>query len=213
MGETMELNVYKLDGTKTNEKVELSDNIVNVVPNEHAIYLDIKAILANVRQGTHKVKNRHEVSGGGKKPFRQKGTGNARQGTIRAPHMPGGGRAFGPKPRDYEQKLPASLKLLARKSALALKAQNNKILVVEDFSFEAPKTRSAAEILKAFSLNDQKVLFITGNYDRNFVLSVRNIPGVQAIKSPDFSTYDLMNANVVVMQKSAVGIVNEVLGK
>jgi large subunit ribosomal protein L4 len=209
----MELNVYKLDGTKTEETVVLSDNIANITPNEHAIYLDVKAILANARQGTHKVKNRSEVSGGGKKPFRQKGTGNARQGTIRAPHMPGGGRAFGPKPRDYSQKLPAKLKQLARKSAFAMKVQENAVYVVDDFNFDEPKTKKVVNILKAFEFTGKKVLFLTGSYDKNFILSVRNIPGVETIRSPEFSTYDLMKANVVVMQKSAVETVNEVLGK
>ncbi|GAB4174536.1 MAG: 50S ribosomal protein L4 [Calditrichia bacterium] len=209
----MELYVHKLDGTKTEEKVTLSDKIANAEPNEHAIYLDVKAILANARQGTHKVKNRSEVSGGGRKPFRQKGTGSARQGTIRAPHMPGGGRAFGPKPRDYSQKLPVKVKRVARLSALALKAKNEGLLVVEDFNFESPKTRQAMDILKAFDLTNKKVLFVTKDVDQNFVLSVRNIPGVSALKSPEFSTYDLMNANIVVMQKSAVETVNEVLGK
>jgi large subunit ribosomal protein L4 len=159
------------------------------------------------------VKNRSEVSGGGKKPFRQKGTGNARQGTIRAPHMPGGGRAFGPKPRDYSQKLPAKLKQLARKSAFAMKVQENAVYVVDDFNFDEPKTKKVVNILKAFEFTGKKVLFLTGSYDKNFILSVRNIPGVETIRSPEFSTYDLMKANVVVMQKSAVETVNEVLGK
>lgn len=209
----MELYVHKIDGTKTEEKVILSDNIANFTPNEHAIYLDVKAILANARQGTHKVKNRSEVSGGGKKPFRQKGTGNARQGTIRAAHMVGGGRAFGPKPRDYTQKLPAKVKLTARKSALAIKAKSNELVVVEDFSFNEPKTQKVVDILKAFDLAGKKVLFVTNEYDKNFVLSVRNIPGVTTVKSPEFSTYDLVNANIILLQKSAVKTVNEVLGK
>lgn len=209
----MELNVYKLDGTKSNETVELSDNVFGIEPNEHVVYLDVKAILANARQGTHKVKNRHEVSGGGKKPFRQKGTGNARQGTTRAPHMPGGGRAFGPKPRDYSQNLPKKVKLLARKSALADKAKNEKIIVLEDFSFDEAKTKRAVDILKSFELVESKVLFVTNENDMNFTLSVRNLPNVANYKAPEFSTLDVVNANVVIFQKSAVQIVNEVLGK
>ena len=180
----MELNVYKLDGTKSTEKVKLSKDVFGIEPNEHVVYLDIKAILANARQGTHKVKNRSEVSGGGKKPFRQKGTGNARQGTIRAPHMPGGGRAFGPKPRDYSQNLPKKVKVLARKSALSDKAKSEKIIVVEDFKFDEAKTKNAVNIIKSFDLENDKVMFVTSDYDRNFVLSVRNIYGAKSYTAP-----------------------------
>ena len=212
MGETMELNVYKLDGTKSEEKVKLSNNVFGIEPNEHVVYLDIKAILANARQGTHKVKGRSEVSGGGKKPFRQKGTGNARQGTTRAPHMPGGGRAFGPLPRDYSQKLPKKVKALARRSALSDKAKNEQIIVVEDFTFDEAKTKNAVNIINSFNLENNKVMFVTKDYDRNFVLSVRNIHGAKSYTAPEFSTYDIVNANVIIFQKSAVKKVNEVLG-
>ena len=208
----MELNVYKIDGTKSNEKVKLSNNVFGIEPNEHVVYLDIKANLANARQGTHKVKSRSEVSGGGRKPFRQKGTGNARQGTIRAPHMQGGGRAFGPKPRDYSQKLPKKVKALARRSALSDKAKSEKIIIVEDFTFDEAKTKNAVNIINSFNLENNKVMFVTSENDRNFVLSVRNIYGAKAYTAPEFSTYDIVNANVIIFQKSAVKKVNEVLG-
>jgi len=208
----MELNVYKIDGTKLNEKIELSNDVFGIEPNEHVVYLDIKAILANARQGTHKTKTRSEVSGGGKKPFRQKGTGNARQGTIRAPHMPGGGRAFGPRPRDYSQNLPKKVKALARRSALSDKVKFDKVLIVEDFTFEEAKTKNAVNIINSFNLKNDKVMFVTKDYDKNFILSVQNIHGANTFVAPEFSTYDVVNANVIVFQKSAVTKVNEVLG-
>ncbi len=213
MGEGMELEVLKLDGSKSGEKVELNPAVFEIEPNDHVIYLAVKAYLANQRQGTHSTKNRSAVSGGGRKPFRQKGTGRARQGTIRAPHMVGGGRAHGPQPRDYRQDLPQKVKLLARKSALTYKAKANKIVVVEDFTFEEPKTRKVVELLNNLNVDDRKVLFVTGDYDINFLKSVRNIPYKWTIKAPEFSTYDVVNADVVIFQKSAVQTVNEVLGK
>ncbi|NOX36114.1 MAG: 50S ribosomal protein L4 [Calditrichaeota bacterium] len=209
----MELDVYKLDGTKTGEKVTLNPEVFEIKPNDHVIYLAVKAYLANQRQGTHSVKNRAAVSGGGRKPFRQKGTGRARQGTIRAPHMVGGGRAFGPHPRDYTQDLPKKVKRLARKSALSYKARENKIVVVEDFKFDEPKTKKVVELLQNLNINDRKVLFITADYDLNFYKSARNIPYKWVLKAPEFSTYDIVNAQVLVFQKSAVQTVNEVLAK
>ncbi len=213
MGEGMELDVLKLDGSKSGETVELSPAVFEIEPNDHVIYLAVKAYLANQRQGTHSTKNRSAVSGGGRKPFRQKGTGRARQGTIRAPHMVGGGRAHGPQPRDYHQELPKKVKRLARKSALSYKAKENKILVVEDFAFDEPKTKKVVEILNNLNIDQRKILFITANYDVNFVKSVRNIPYKWTVKAPEFSTYDVVNADVVIFQKSAVQTVNEVLGQ
>jgi large subunit ribosomal protein L4 len=209
----MELNVYKIDGTKTDEKVTLNPAVFEIEPNEHVVYLAVKAYLANQRQGTHSTKNRAAVSGGGRKPFRQKGTGRARQGTIRAPHMVGGGVAHGPHPRDYRQKLPKKVLRLARRSVLSDKARNEQILVVEDFTFEEPKTRRVAEILNNLNLDTTKVLFVTRDVDSNLVLSARNIPYTKVIKAPEFSVYDLLNARYVVFQKGAIDVVNEVLAQ
>jgi len=207
----MELNVYKLDGTQSDEKVVLNPDVFEIEPNEHVVYLAVKAYLARQRQGTHSVKNRSAVSGGGRKPFRQKGTGRARQGTIRAPHMVGGGRAHGPKPRDYSQSLPKKVMKLARKSVLSDKAKNQRILVLEDFSLEEPKTRRVVEILKNLNLDTTKVLFVTAELERNLVLSARNIPYTRVQRAPEFSIFDLINAQYIIFQKGAVEKVNEVL--
>jgi large subunit ribosomal protein L4 len=209
----MELNVYRKDGTPSGEKVTLNPDVFGVEPKDHVLYLVVKSYLANQRQGTNSVKGRSEVAGGGRKPFRQKGTGRARQGTIRAPHMVGGGRAFGPVPRDYRQDLPKKVKALARKSALSYKAKNEKIVVVEDFEFDVPKTRQLVEMLEKLKVDDRKVLILTKTYDINFYKSARNIPYKQVLQAPQFSAYDVLNAQVVVIQKGAVEIVNEVLGK
>jgi len=209
----MELNVYKIDGTKTNQKVKLNPEVFGIEPNDHVVYLAIKTYLANQRQGTHQVKNRSAVSGGGAKPFRQKGTGRARQGTIRAPHMVGGGRAHGPLPRDYTQKLPKKVQKLARKSVLSAKAQAEKVMILEDFSFEAPKTKRVMEILNNLKLDTTKVVFVTTNLENNLVISARNIPYTNVQRAPEFSVYDILNADYVLFQKGAVQVVNEVLAK
>ena len=209
----MELNVYKIDGTKTNQKVKLNPEVFGIEPNDHVVYLAIKTYLANQRQGTHQVKNRSAVSGGGAKPFRQKGTGRARQGTIRAPHMVGGGRAHGPLPRDYIQKLPKKVQKLARKSVLSAKAQAEKVMILEDFSFEAPKTKRVMEILNNLKLDTTKVVFVTTNLENNLVMSARNIPYTNVQRAPEFSVYDILNADYVLFQKGAVQVVNEVLAK
>jgi large subunit ribosomal protein L4 len=209
----MELNVYKIDGTKTNQKVKLNPDIFGIEPNDHVVYLAVKTYLANQRQGTHQVKNRASVSGGGAKPFRQKGTGRARQGTIRAPHMVGGGRAHGPLPRDYTQKLPKKVQKLARKSVLSAKAQAEKVMILEDFSFEAPKTKRVMEILNNLKLDTTKVVFVTTNLENNLVMSARNIPYTNVQRAPEFSVYDILNADYVLFQKGAVQVVNEVLAK
>jgi large subunit ribosomal protein L4 len=209
----MELNVYKIDGTKTNQKVKLNPEVFGIEPNDHVVYLAIKTYLANQRQGTHQVRNRSAVSGGGAKPFRQKGTGRARQGTIRAPHMVGGGRAHGPLPRDYTQKLPKKVQKLARKSVLSAKAQAEKVMILEDFSFEAPKTKRVMEILNNLKLDTTKVVFVTTNLENNLVMSARNIPYTNVQRAPEFSVYDILNADYVLFQKGAVQVVNEVLAK
>jgi large subunit ribosomal protein L4 len=207
----MELNVYKIDGTKTNQKVKLNPDVFDITPNEHVIYLAVKAFLANQRQGTHSTRNRTEVAGGGAKPFRQKGTGRARQGTIRAAQMVGGGRAHGTSPRDYTQKLPKKVSKLARKSVLSVKAKDSKLLVLEDFTFEEPKTKRVKEILDSLKLDTTNVLFVTKELDKNLILSSRNIPYTKVQKAPEFSVFDVVNSHYVLFQKSAIQVVNEVL--
>ncbi len=209
----MQLGVLKTNGKMSKEKVELSADVFGIEPNDHVLYLAVKAYLANQRQGTHSVKNRSAVRGGGRKPFRQKGTGRARQGTIRAPHMVGGGRAFGPQPRSYRQDLPKKIKKLARRSALSYKAKDEKLMIVEDFNFEAPKTRNFVDLLDSLKIDARKVLFLTADYDQNLYKSARNIPYKSVLKAPEFSAYDILNAEVVVLQKGAVDIINEVLAK
>lgn len=200
----MELDVYKKDGTKSGESVKLSADIFGIVPNQHAIYIAVRSYLDNQRQGTHKVKTREEVRGGGKKPFKQKGTGNARQGTSRSPLMVGGGSIFGPKPRDYSHELPARIKKLARKSALSAKAQGGQIKVVEDFSFDAPKTKEMAAVMKALALDTTKTLLLTAKSDQIVYKSGRNLAKLNVMPADKASTYDLVNNQMIVLQKSAV---------
>jgi len=207
----MELNIYKIDGSKTNQKVQLNPEVFGITPNEHVVYLAVKAYLANQRQGTHSSKTRAEVSGGGVKPFRQKGTGRARQGTIRAAHMEGGGLAHGPNPRDYRQALPKKVSKMARKSALSSKFKENKMMVLEDFSLDEPKTKKVMEILKNLKLDTTNVLIVTKDIDRNLILSSQNIPYTKVQKAPDFSVYDVVNSQYIIFQKGAVQVVNEVL--
>lgn len=202
----MELEVYRTDGSKTGQTVKISDEIFGIEPNEHAMYLAVKVYQANQRQGTHKVKTRSEVRGGGKKPFRQKHTGMARQGTRRSPLMAGGGSIFGPQPRDYTLRLPAKVRRLARRSALSLKVREGQIRVVEDFSFEAPRTREMAGLVKAMGCDGNKTLVLLPKSDRNVVLAGRNMPAVQVLEADKASTYDLLNNRVLLIQKSAVEV-------
>ncbi len=202
----MELEVYKKDGTKSGEKVKLSADIFGIEPNEHAIYRAVRVYLDNQRQGTARVKTRAEVRGGGKKPFKQKHTGMARQGSSRSPVMTGGGSIFGPKPRDYSSKLPSSLKRLARKSALSSKARDGQIKIVEDFTFAAPKTREMAGVLKALELDSSKTLMLLPRSDQNVVKSGRNLPRLAVLEADKASTYDLVNNQVLLIQKSAVEV-------
>ena len=206
----MELNIATPQGNKGT--VEVSDVAFDREFNQDLVHQAVTAFLAGARQGTRAQKSRAAVSGGGKKPWRQKGTGRARQGTIRAPHMVGGGRAHGPQPRDYSQTLPKKVKKLARRSVLAYKAKESKIVVVEDFEFDGPKTKKVIEMLNKLGVTDRKVLILTGNYDQNFYRSARNIPYKSVLTAPQFSTYDVLNANTLVLQKGAVNIINEVLG-
>jgi large subunit ribosomal protein L4 len=200
----MKFDVYKTDGSKTNEKIELSKDIFGIEPNDHVIYLAVKAHLANRRQGTHKAKERSEVRGGGKKPWRQKGRGGARAGTIRSPLWVGGGTIFGPRPRSYREKLNKKVISLARKSALSMKAGAKQIVVVEDFNFDTPKTKDFVNIMEALKLTGKKTLLLTSSTQINVYKSGRNIPKVSICEANRASTYDLVNNQVLLIQKSAV---------
>ncbi|MEK6552015.1 MAG: 50S ribosomal protein L4 [Bacteroidota bacterium] len=202
----MKLEVYKQDGTKSGETVELSKEIFEIEPNDHVIYLAVKAYLANQRQGTHKAKERSEVSGGGKKPWKQKGRGGARAGTTRSPLWIGGGSIFGPKPRDYRQKLNKKVLALARRSALSYKAKANQILIVEDFNFEAPKTKDFISILNALKVKGKRTLLLTNGTQENVYKSGRNVPRINILEANKASAYDLLNNQVLVLQKSAVNL-------
>ena len=208
----MKLSVYSEAGKKTTKNVDLSDNVFKVDPHDHAIWLDIRSIRANQRQGTHASKGRADVSGGGRKPFRQKGTGRARQGTIRAPQYKGGGVVFGPQPRSYTVGLNKKVKTLARKSALSYKAKAENVMVVEDFSFDEPKTSRIKSLLKALDVGDKKVLIVTGKNESQMYLSARNLYNIEIRESLSFSTYDVLNAEKLVIQESAAKKINEVLG-
>ena len=207
----MELAVYNTLGKETGKKVVLSDAVFGVEANDHAIYLDVKQYLANQRQGTHKSKQKNEVAGSTKKLKRQKGTGGARAGSIKSPLFPGGGRVFGPVPRDYSFKLNKKFKQLARRSALTYKAQDNAITVVEDFVMEAPKTKKAIELTKNLNVAEKKVLLVVTESNLNVSLSCRNLPNVKVINAASLNTYDVMNASAVVMFEGAVNAINEML--
>ncbi|MCS7082453.1 MAG: 50S ribosomal protein L4 [Bacteroidetes bacterium] len=207
----MRVPVYRIDGTETGRSVELPESIFGVPVHEHAIYLDVKAYLANQRQGTHKTKKRGEVRGGGRKPWRQKGTGRARQGSIRAPHWVGGGRVFGPVPRDYRQELNRKVKRLARLSALSQKAQAGAIRVVEDFDFEAPKTKRLLEVLRNLGLAEQRVLLLTPGVQPNVYKSGRNLERVQVLEAQKVTTYEVLRAQVLLFEESAVRRLSESL--
>jgi large subunit ribosomal protein L4 len=207
----MELEVYKKDGTKSGEKVQLAPEIFEIKPNDHAIYQAVRSIQANQRQGTHKVKGRSEVSGGGRKPFKQKKTGRARAGSTRSGLWVGGGSIFGPQPHDYVVKLSAKVRALARKSALSYKAKDNQIIVVEDFSLEAPKTRELATVLNALSLKGKKTLFLTAKTESAVYKSGRNIPTVNVREADKASTYEILDTQVLLIQKSAIDILQKSL--
>ena len=207
----MEANVYNIKGEDTGRKVALNDAIFGIEPNDHAIYLDVKQFMANLRQGTHKSKERSEVSGSTRKLGRQKGGGGARRGDINSPLLVGGGRVFGPKPRDYSFKLNKKLKALARKSALSYKAQNSAILVVEDFSFEAPKTKEFISVVKNLKVSDKKLLLVFAETNKNVYLSARNIKGVEVQTVSGLNTYRVLNAKVLIFTESALAAVDKVL--
>jgi large subunit ribosomal protein L4 len=204
----MELSVLNIKGQETGRKVALNDAIYAIEPNDHAIYLDVKLIMANQRQGTAKSKERSEVSGSTRKLGRQKGGGGARRGDINSPVLVGGGRVFGPKPRDYGFKLNKKVRQLARKSALSYKAQENALVVVEDFTFDAPKTKSMVEILNNLKVSDKKTLFVTPGADKVVYLSARNIERVQVMPANALNTYKVLNADVMVVAESALAVID-----
>lgn len=208
----MKLDILKIDGTSTGEQLDLADEVFAVEPNDHAVYLSVKAYLANQRQGTHKTKERGEVRGGGKKPWKQKGRGGARAGTTRSPLWVGGGTIFGPRPRDYRQDLPKKVKKLARRSALTYKMRDEQVVIVEDFNFNEYKTKDFANIIDSLKLNGKKVLLLTNKYDEVVFKSGRNIPNVRILEAANASAYDLLNNQVLILQKSAVDEVYRTLG-
>jgi len=205
----MIFDIYKTDGSVSGDKMELADDIFAIEPNDHAIYLSVKAYLANQRQGTHKTKERKEVRGGGRKPWRQKGRGTARAGTTRSPLWIGGGTIFGPRPRSYRQDLPKKVKQLARKSALSYKAKDEQLMIVENFSFEVPKTKDFNKILQALNTEGKKVLLLTGATDGIVYRSGRNISKVKVLEANKASTYDILNNQVLILQKSAIEVISK----
>ena len=207
----MELAVLNTLGQETGRKVVLSDAVFGVEAHDHAIYLDVKQYLADQRQGTHKAKQRNEVAGSTRKLKRQKGTGGARCGSIKSPLFPGGGRVFGPVPRDYSFKLNKKLKQLARRSALTYKAQANAIQVLEMPAMEAPKTKAVIAIAKALNVENKKVLVVLPETNVNFQLSCRNIPSVKPILAQNLNTYEVMNASAVVLVEGAENVINVML--
>jgi len=209
----MEIEVLNISGKKTAKKVDLVDAIYSAEPNDHCIYLDVKQHLANQRQGTHKSKERAEISRTTKKLKRQKGTGGARAGSMKSPVFVGGGRAFGPRPRDYSFKINKKVKSLARISALSYKAKENAITVLEDFNFEAPKTKNYVDLIKNLNLSDKKTLLVLGGVNKNVYLSSRNLQGTKVINASDINTYDILHAENVILAESSVKVIETILNK
>jgi large subunit ribosomal protein L4 len=203
-------DVLKVDGSKSGS-IELNDSVFGIEPNQHVLFEAVNLQRASLRQGTHAVKNRSAVRGGGRKPWKQKGTGRARQGTIRAPQWRGGGIVFGPTPRSYSYKMPKKMRRLALRSALSAKANDNELAVLEAFNFDAPKTKELKNVMSNLELS-KKVLFIVDALDNNVELSARNIPSVKVIDAQSLNVLDILDANKVVITKAAVDKVEEVLG-
>ncbi len=206
----MELSVYNIEGKET-KKVKLDDSVFGIEPNDHAIYMDVKQYGANNRQGTHKAKERSDVKGSGRKIKKQKGTGTARAGDIKNPLFRGGGRVFGPRPRDYSFKLNKKLKQLARKSALSYRAKENQITIIEDVKMDAPKTSAYLAMMTALKLADQKPLLITNGTDKTLSLSSRNVKKHKVVSVNELSTYDIMNCNRLVIAESAIEVIENTL--
>ncbi|MEO1435289.1 MAG: 50S ribosomal protein L4 [Bacteroidota bacterium] len=205
----MKLEVFNVQGDKTGRQIDLPEDIFGIEPNEHVLYLAVKAYNANQRQGTHKAKERNEIAGSTKKIKRQKGTGTARFGDIKNPIFRGGGRIFGPRPRSYGQKMNKKVKALARKSALSAKFKAEELIVLEDFTFETPKTSAYVEILNNLSIGDKKSLLVVGEYDKTVLLSSRNLQKAQVTRATDLNVYDMLNSNVVVLSESAIEKIKE----
>ena len=205
----MEVAIYNIKGEDTGRKAQLSDEVFAVDANEHAVYLDVKQYLANQRQGTHKSKERSEVSGSTRQLHKQKGGGGSRIGDINSPVLVGGGRVFGPRPRDYRFKLNKKVKSLARKSALTYKVQDSQLIVVEDFNFEAPKTKDFVNIAKNLKVDGKKILLVLPGQNKNVTLSARNIPDAQTMVASDINTYALMNSNAVIVTESSLDFINK----
>ncbi len=211
MNDKMLIEVLKIDGTKTGEKIELSPSVFEIKPNDQAIYQAVTAYLANARQGTHKTKTRAEVSGGGKKPWKQKHTGRARSGSIRNPVWVGGGTIFGPKPHDYDKKVNDKVKILAKKSALSYKAKDNGVMVVEDFNLDETKTKRIVEILNFLGLKEKKVLMLLPKNDKTIFQSARNLQKVFVKDVLGASPYELLNNDVIIFQKTALNVLQSKL--
>jgi large subunit ribosomal protein L4 len=209
----MKVSVLDINGKDTGRQVELVADVFGIEPNDHAIYLDVKQYLANQRQGTHKSKERGEITGSTRKIKKQKGTGTARAGSIKSPVFRGGGRIFGPRPRNYSFKLNKNLKRLARKSALSIQAKDNNLVVIEDFNFEAPSTKNFINVLKALDLDTKKSLFVLGESNSNVYLSSRNLKNSKVVNNTGLSTYSVLNANKVVISESSLEGINNNLSK
>lgn len=207
----MELVVKNIQGKDTDKKIVLNESIFGIEPNEHAVYLDVKAILANKRQGTHSSKERNSVVGSTKKVKRQKGTGGARAGDIKNPLFRGGGRIFGPQPRIYNEKVNKKLKVLARKSVLSSKAKENQIIIIEDFDFETPKTKRFIEIIQNLKIDNKKTLLILGNSNKNVYLSSRNLQGFRVLNACDINTYELVKAKNLIFAESSIEEIEKIL--
>ena len=207
----MELEIHNADGKGTGKKAKLNDAVFAIEPNDHAIWLDVKQHLANRRQGTAKTLEKSEVSGSTKKLHRQKGTGGSRKGSVKSPLFKGGARVFGPQPRDYHFKLNKKVKDLARRSALTYKAKDGAITVLDSMTLSAPKTKEFAALLKAFSLTNRKALVVVAGNDRNVLLSARNIQGARVVGASEVNTYDIMNANGVLIAKDAIASLENTL--
>jgi large subunit ribosomal protein L4 len=207
----MDFAVVKQSGEKTGRNVSLSSDVFGIEPNDHAIWLDVKSILANQRQGTHKSKQRNEIAGSSKKIKKQKGTGGARAGNIKNPQFKGGGRIFGPAPRDYSFKLNKKVKDLARRSALSYKAKDLQIAIIEDFTFNAPKTKDYQSLLKSLSLTDKKTLLVLTDTNKNIALAGRNIPNTKIITASQINTYDVVNADQLILLEGSITKIDNLL--
>jgi large subunit ribosomal protein L4 len=207
----MKLDVFNIQGEKTGRAVDLPDDVFGGEPNDHVLYLAVKQYLANQRQGTHKSKERWEISGSTRKLHKQKGTGGSRKGDINSPLFPGGARVFGPRPRDYEQKLNKKVKRLARKSALRTKVKNGAVVIVEDFNFDTPKTKNFADMLGKLNTGGKKSLVVVSEQNDNVFLSSRNIPTTKVVRAQDLNTYEILNARTLVLSESSIQKIVETL--